>query len=110
MKRLGPVEVLAALPVPPDPFAARLVAGVAARAEQIDALVAGAAEDWELGRMPALDRSILRLATYELVAHPETPVAVVIDEAVELAKLYSTDASGGFINGVLATIARQVRD
>jgi N utilization substance protein B len=59
--------------------------------------------------MPVVDRTILRLATWELLARPDVPVAVVIDEAVELAKRYSTEQSGGFVNGVLSTIAAQVR-
>jgi len=110
MKRVSTGEVLRALPVAPDPFAVALVEGTAALDERIDALVAGAAQGWELARMPVLDRSILRLATYELIAEPDVPVAVVIDEAVELAKQYSTEFSGGFVNGVLSTIARQVRE
>ena len=109
MKRVAPREVLASLPVAPDPFAAQLVEGVAEHAVRIDALVAGAAEGWEIDRMPVIDRSILRVATYELIAQPETPVAVIIDEAVELAKQYSTENSGPFVNGVLSTVARQVR-
>ncbi len=72
--------------------------------------MAAAAKGWEVERMPVLDRNILRLATYELIAELDVPVAVVIDEAVELAKQYSTESSGGFVNGVLSTIARQVRD
>ena len=59
--------------------------------------------------MPVMDRTILRLATWELLDRPDVPVAVVIDEAVELAKQYSTEQSGGFVNGVLSTIAAQVR-
>jgi transcription antitermination protein NusB len=110
MKRLGTEEVLAALSVVPDPFTVALVEGVGTHEERIDALMAAAAKGWEVERMPVLDRSILRLATYELIAEPEVPVAVVIDEAVELAKQYSTEFSGGFVNGVLSTIARQVRD
>ena len=109
MKRTDPRQVLGSLPVAPDPFAAELVEGVAEHGGELDALIAGAAERWELERMPAVDRSILRLGTLELTAHPGTPVAVVIDEAVELAKQYSTEASGAFVNGVLSTIARQVR-
>ena len=109
MKRVAVPEVLAALAVAPDPFALRLVQGVVAEEGRIDTLIAGAAEGWDLPRMPVLDRSILRLATYELLAEPDVPVAVVIDEAVELAKQYSTEFSGGFVNGVLSTIARQVR-
>jgi transcription antitermination protein NusB len=109
MKRLGAAEILEALSVAPDPFTVALVEGVAAHGERIDALMAGAAQGWEVERMPVLDRSILRLATYELIAEADVPVAVVIDEAVELAKQYSTEFSGGFVNGVLSTIARQVR-
>jgi N utilization substance protein B len=109
MKRSGPLEVLSALAVPPDPFTTALVQGVAAHAARIDALVGSAAEGWEIERMPVLDRAVLRLAAYELIAEVGTPVAVVIDEAVELAKQYSTEFSGGFVNGVLSTIARQVR-
>ena len=90
MKRADPAEVLAALAVTPDPFAVDLV-GAWPPGPEIDALVAEAAEGWELDRMPVLDRAVLRLATYELVAEPGTPVAVVIDEAVELAKQYSTE-------------------
>jgi N utilization substance protein B len=110
MKRLGTAEVLGALSVPPDPFTVALVQGAAAHEQRIDSLMAAAAQGWEIERMPVLDRSILRLATYELIAEPEVPVAVVINEAVELAKQYSTEFSGGFVNGVLSTIARQVRD
>jgi len=109
MKRVGTAEVLQTLSVAPDPFAVALVEGAAAHAARIDALVATAAKGWEIERMPVLDRNILRLATYELIAEPDVPVAVVIDEAVELAKQYSTEFSGGFVNGVLSTIARQVR-
>ena len=109
MKLAGPDEVLGALVVLPDPFAVAIVRGVVANAQRIDALVAAAAEGWEIDRMPVLDRGILRMATYELLAEPDTPVAVVIDEAVELAHQYSTEFSGRFVNGVLSTIARQVR-
>jgi len=109
MKRADPLDVLRALAVAPDPFATTLVEGVVDRSQEIDALVSAAAEGWEIERMPVLDRAVLRLATYELIAEAGTPVAVVIDEAVELAKQYSTEFSGGFVNGVLSTIARRVR-
>ena len=59
--------------------------------------------------MPAMDRAVLRLGAYELVHEPETPTAVVIDEAVELAKQYSTEDSGRFVNGVLSSIAATSR-
>jgi N utilization substance protein B len=108
LKSLEPAMLLEALPATPDPFAVKLVKGVAGRRAQVDSLVAGTAVGWEIGRMPIVDRTILRLATYELLDQPGTPVAVVIDEAVELAKEYSTDASGAFVNGVLSHIARQL--
>ena len=109
MKAVDIDDVLGALVVPPDPFTVSLVEGVAARLDEIDVLVAEASRGWEMPRMPVLDRSILRLATYELVAEPGTPVAVVIDEAVELANQFSTELSGRFVNGVLSTVAGRVR-
>ncbi len=109
IKGLAPSTVVDSLPAPPDPFAEALVRGVEANAAQIDALVASASVGWEIDRMPIVDRTVLRLATLELLERPGTPVAVVLDEAVELAKQYSTDQSGAFVNGVLSTVARQVR-
>lgn len=106
---MTPAAVLAALPVAPDRYAAELVAGVGERQGDIDRLIAAAASGWRLERMPAVDRQLLRIAVYELLAHPEIPVAVVLDEAVELAKAFSTEGSGRFVNGVLATIAAAER-
>jgi N utilization substance protein B len=102
-------DILAALIVPPDPFAEELLRGVEKRSEEIDELIAGFAKGWTIDRMPVLDLALLRLATFELVAHPQVPVGVVISEAVELAKRYSTDDSGRFVNGVLASVAGAVR-
>jgi transcription antitermination protein NusB len=104
-----PSEVLAALTVLPDDFTVDLVTNVGAHIGRIDELVAGASVGWELDRMPVVDRTILRLAVAELLTDTEMPVAVVIDEAVELAKRFSTEESGSFVNGVLSTVARQVR-
>jgi transcription antitermination protein NusB len=109
MKQSSLPEVLAALSVTPDPFTVALLQGVDAERARIDGLVSSAAVGWELDRMPVVDRTILRLATWELLARPDVPVPVVIDEAVELAKQYSTEQSGGFVNGVLSTIAKDVR-
>ena len=67
------------------------------------------ARNWSLERMPAIDRNLLRLALYELKDRPDVPVAVVIDEAVELAKRLSTDDSGRFVNGMLSAIAPKLR-
>ncbi|MEY3805730.1 MAG: transcription antitermination protein NusB [Actinomycetota bacterium] len=86
-----------------------LLEGVEAHRSGIDEKIVEHARGWVLERMPALDRAILRLAIFELIGRPDVPVAVVIDEAVELAKRFSTDDSGRFVNGVLASIAKQVR-
>jgi N utilization substance protein B len=103
-------EVLAALPVPPDDYAAELAAGVGAHEPAIDRLLGDAARGWTVARMPVIDRTVLRMAVFELLHEPDVPTAVVIDEAVELAKQFSTDDSGRFVNGVLGRIARDVRD
>lgn len=86
-----------------------LLAGVEAHRSLIDEKIVENARGWVLERMPALDRAILRLAIFELVGRADVPVAVIIDEAVELAKRFSTDDSGRFVNGVLAAVAKQVR-
>jgi len=90
---------------PRDEFLERLVHGTVEKAAEIDALISGHAEHWRLERMPAVDRNILRLATYEM-QNTETPAAVVIDEALELARRYSTEESVQFVNGVLDAVHR----
>lgn len=108
-KQLEPAVVLADLPVPPDPFVADLVTGVQKEQARIDDLIASHAIGWTIDRMPVVDRALLRMATYELLARPDVPTGAVISEAVELATQYSTEESGRFVNGVLATIAVVVR-
>jgi N utilization substance protein B len=108
VKAMPPAAVLAELPVAPDPYAASLTEGVGARLAEIDALLASHASGWAVGRMPAVDRQLLRLATYELLAEASVPAPVVIDEAIELAKEYSTEESGRYLNGVLVAIARDL--
>jgi len=88
-----------------NPYTRVLVEGVVERMSDIDALLATHSVEWPVDRMPAVDRAILRLGTYELLWGPEVPPAVAIDEAVELAKELSTDDSPGFVNGVLGKIA-----
>ncbi|MCU1494480.1 MAG: NusB antitermination factor [Acidimicrobiaceae bacterium] len=109
MKDLAPEQVLASLPIPPEAYAEELFLGVGRRAAEVDRLVAENATSWAIDRMPAVDRQLLRLATYELLDRPDVPLAVIIDEAVELAKQYSTDDSGRYVNGVLAAVAARVR-
>jgi N utilization substance protein B len=93
----------------PDVYAIELVRGVDRLSEELDRRIDAAAERWTIDRMPLVDRNILRLAAYELMERPEVPTAVILDEAIELAKLLSTEGSGRFVNGVLGRIARDVR-
>jgi len=72
-------------------------------------LISSHAIGWAMDRMPVVDRALLRMGTFELLAHGDVPTAVVISEAVDLATQYSTDESGRFVNGVLAAIAAEVR-
>lgn len=109
VKQLSPGGLLAELPVQPERFVTDLVEGVDAHQSRIDGLIARFAIDWTLDRMPAVDRNLLRLAVYELLERPDIPLGAVISEAVELAKRYSTDESGRFVNGVLAGVAAEVR-
>jgi transcription antitermination protein NusB len=108
-KSTSVTTVLAALPVTPDPYAVDVVAGVGEHQNDIDALLEQLAPDWPLGRMPAVDRNVLRVGVYELMQRPDVPTAVILDEAVALVKRYSTDESGRFVNGVLAAAAKQLR-
>ena len=104
-----PADVLAELPVPPPSFVVELVLGVQDNRDQIDEMIGRYAIDWTLDRMPVIDRTLLRIAAFELLARPDIPTAAVISEAVELAKQYSTEESGRFVNGVLASIAVETR-
>lgn len=91
-------------------FVRDLVLGTLDDADRSDAAIAPLLQGWTIERLPLLDRLVLRMSVYELRAHPETPVAVVINEAVELAKKYSTEDSGRFVNGVLANAAGVARE
>ena len=88
--------------------ARRVIEGVLANEEQIDAVVARLSKGWTLDRMPVIDRVLLRLGVYEL-GHTDSPTGVVISEIVRLASEYSTQRSGQFINGVLGAYAAEVR-
>ena len=87
--------------------ARRLVNGITEHKETIDAIITRIAEGWRLERMPAVDRNILRLGVYELT-YTDLPVGVAVSEAVDLAKKYSTEKSGAFVNGVLGKLADEV--
>lgn len=90
-------------------YSREMVERVLERKEELDGHLAKLSKNWTLDRMTALDRNVLRLGAYELLYQPETPVKVVINEAVELAKKYSTTQSGKFVNGVLDAL-RKYRD
>ncbi len=95
------------LPEPSAQFARDLIQGVTEQQDVIDGAIARAAPAWPVEQLPAVDRNILRLAIYEIVGDNGTPVKVIINEAVELAKSFGSDSSAKFINGVLGTIERQ---
>jgi N utilization substance protein B len=108
-KGIAPAATIDIQVLEPDELTQELVRGVDANLPQLDELIAAKAKGWTLTRMPVLDLSVMRLAVFELVERPHVPTAVVLNEAVELAKRYSTDDSGRFVNGVLAAIAADVR-
>ena len=87
------------------PYADTIVRGVEAKLADIDKTITSASQNWRLERMGRVDRNLLRMGTWELMERPDVPRAVVIDEAVELAKSFGTDESSGFVNGVLDRIA-----
>ncbi|MGX5770122.1 transcription antitermination factor NusB [Microbacterium trichothecenolyticum] len=87
-------------------YAREIVDGVIDNQDAIDEQITTFAKDWTLARMPAVDRAVLRIGTWEILFNEEVPTAVAIDEAVELVKEFSSDESGPFVHGVLARIAR----
>jgi N utilization substance protein B len=92
------------LPDKAGEFGVMLARGAAEVRPELDQTIMKYAENWELHRMAAVDRNILRMAAYELLHYADTPISVVIDEAVEIAKRYSTQDSGKFVNGILDKI------
>jgi len=86
-------------------YAREIVDGVADHAAEIDAAITDAARGWTLSRMPAVDRALLRLASWEILFNEEVPAGVAIAEAVSLAKELSTEESPAFVNGVLGAVA-----
>lgn len=85
-------------------FADILASGALSHQAEIDLLITKYADNWEISRMAAVDRNILRLAAFEILTELDTPISVVIDEAVEIAKTFSTVDSGKFVNGILDRI------
>ena len=95
--------------LPVDDLVREIVAGVDAVTPIADEIIAENAIGWTLARMPVIDLIVLRIAIFELKSRPEVPTAVILNEAVELAKTFSTDESSRFVNGILSTIAKKVR-
>lgn len=85
-----------------NPFYEKLVRGTMEHRDEIDALLVNNLENWELDRLPKIERTILRLALYEMQHSEEAPLGVVINEAIELSKTFSDEKSGRFVNGVLS--------
>jgi len=92
-----------------DDLVLEIVQGVDGVTAFADEIITENAIGWTLARMPVIDLIVLRIAIFELKSRPEVPTAVILNEAVELAKTFSTDESGRFVNGILSTIAKKVR-
>jgi N utilization substance protein B len=114
LRSVDPADVLrerqAAADPPVNEYTVGVVEGIGSQRARIDEILTQYSEGWTIERMPPLDRAILRLGVYELLWREDVPAAVVIDEAVELAKTLSTDESPRFVNGVLARVLRDAQD
>jgi N utilization substance protein B len=108
-KGISASDVLAAQISDTDELTTLLVEGVEQNQSQLDAAITEYAKGWTLARMPTIDRTVLRIAGFELLGRSDVPVAVVLNEAVELAKRFSTDDSGRFVNGVLSALVPVLR-
>jgi N utilization substance protein B len=108
-KGIAPTDALSLQVIEPDELTTMLVNGVELHRQRLDEAIATRARGWAISRMPVIDLNVLRIAAFELAERPEVPVAVVLDEAVELAKRFSTDDSPRFVNGVLSALAGDLR-
>ena len=90
-------------------FANRVVRGTLDRQEEIDRMLTANAQNWRVERMAVIDRLVLRMAVYEMLAEKETPSKVIINEAIELARSFSGDEAVGFVNGVLDAVRKDLR-
>ena len=108
-KGISPSDALSLQVLEPDELTVLIVDGVEAHSGELDEAIAAKSKGWTLERMPVLDLNVLRIAAFELQERLDEPVAVVLDEAVKLAKRFSTDDSGKFVNGVLAALTAELR-
>lgn len=99
-------ERLEEVPLPPEgvEFCEALIGGVLGHLERLDAVIQRIAPEWPIDQMAPIDRNILRIAAFEILINQETPPKVAINEAVELAKMFGSDSSSRFVNGVLGTL------
>ena len=88
-------------------FCEHLIEGIIEKKKEIDEILSRYTENWDLKRMATVDRNILRLSTFEILIDIDTPVSVIIDEAIEIAKNYSTEDSGKFVNGILDKVQKE---
>jgi len=108
-KGITPIEAIELQVIEPDELTQTIVRGVTEHRDRLDAAIAAKATGWTLERMPVIDLNVLRIGSFELAERADVPVAVVLDEAVELVKQFSTDDSGRFVNGVLAALVAELR-
>ena len=108
-KGISASDVLAAQISETDELTTMLVEGVETHQQRLDEVITEHSKGWTLARMPTIDRTVLRIAGFELLGRADVPVAVVLNEAVELAKRFSTDDSGRFVNGVLSALVPVLR-
>ena len=108
-KGITPIDAIELQVIEPDALTQLIVRGVDEHQERLDAEIAAKATGWTLARMPVIDLNVLRIGAFELAERPDVPTAVVLDEAVELVKQFSTDDSGRFVNGVLAALVGVLR-
>ena len=108
-KTVGVASIIDGLPVPPAEYASKLAIGASDHANRADELIRHFARtDWPIERMPMLDRIVMRMAVYELLEEPTVDRGIILNEAVELAKRFSTDDSHRYVNGMLTSIANEV--
>jgi N utilization substance protein B len=108
IRRVSVDDLLRLLPTEPDAFVVELLRAAESKRDEAERLIAARATGWTVARMPAIDRLVMRLAVAEMLTC-DTPVGVVLSEAVGLAGRYSTDESSRFVNGVLAAVARDLQ-
>lgn len=110
VKGRSATAVLDDLAIEPDPYTRALIVSSESHRERAESLIAQCSIDWPLERIALVDRLVMTLAVGEMLLLDPPPLAVILDEAVELAKVYSTEGSGSFVNGVLVSVARRLSE